>query len=699
MPVTETDPSGRFVRYDEHLGTGAYKTVWKGFDQEEGREIAWNTVKIEHLSETDRDRLANEVSILKTLSQPNIIAFLDSWQNKEMKEFCFVTELMTSGTLRQYILKRDPSLRIIKKWAKQILLGLDYLHSYQPPIIHRDIKCDNIFINGNVGDVKIGDLGLSTMVSGSAALSVLGTPEYMAPELYDEHYTSKVDIYAFGMCFLEMVTKEYPYSECKNPAQIYKKVTSGAPPQALARVLDPKVREFIESCIGPESQRQTAAELLHSTFFEEHTNESDPVPVKTPDSPLDSPGPTVDPTPVKSEITRVHSSSLLDPSLEDLDPLNDAHVTLESRSDDVIQMTLRINVQGSEKKVKFPFHLKKDTPEAVANEMVNDLSLPSYMFSIIEKEIETRLGNSKFASQESIEVIPKVSSSVDASLADLIYGNGSEPNGTVGMDSKASVASLATLHSNGSVGERDSSGPRALSPQDVDHFLGNNDIMTTSTHSLVTSEPIEEDNLFSFSPKSNPVAQTPDLDAVLGWTTESTTTTTKPDPITMPIAVADTPIEPQVLEVGTSSKTHSFKPIQSPETPSSDGQDECTLQDLLDRHAKERRELDERYQTAKTMMETKHKEEIDRISIPTSSKHPPPPITNPSHTSILEEFENVDTPQSTISSSTLYSEQRTTSHPDLFKFEQQLLDSLTISSDSSSTATLQKQEALLPKSE
>lgn len=53
-----------------------------------------------------------------------------------------------------------------------------------------------------------------------------GTPEFMAPELYEENYNELVDVYSFGMCMLEMVTCEYPYSECINAAQIYKKVTS-----------------------------------------------------------------------------------------------------------------------------------------------------------------------------------------------------------------------------------------------------------------------------------------------------------------------------------------------------------------------------------------------------------------------------------------------------------------------------------------
>lgn len=53
-----------------------------------------------------------------------------------------------------------------------------------------------------------------------------GTPEFMAPEMYEEHYDEAVDVYAFGMCMLEMASSEYPYSECQNAAQIYRKVTS-----------------------------------------------------------------------------------------------------------------------------------------------------------------------------------------------------------------------------------------------------------------------------------------------------------------------------------------------------------------------------------------------------------------------------------------------------------------------------------------
>ena len=102
-----------------------------------------------------------------------------------------------------------------------------------------------------------------------SAHSILGTPEFMAPELYDEHYTELVDIYSFGMCVLEMVTLEIPYSECDNVAKIYKKVSSGGRPDALIKVKDPEVKAFIERCLAQPRARPSAAELLKDPFFGE----------------------------------------------------------------------------------------------------------------------------------------------------------------------------------------------------------------------------------------------------------------------------------------------------------------------------------------------------------------------------------------------------------------------------------------------
>lgn len=127
--------------------------------------------------------------------------------------------------------------------------------------------------------VKIGDLGLAAVVGRNhSAHSVLGTPEFMAPELYEEHYTEMVDIYSYGMCVLEMVTLEIPYSECDSVAKIYKRVTSGVKPEGLKKVKDPEVKGFIERCLGQPRARPSTAELLKDPFFhgiDDDENEDD----------------------------------------------------------------------------------------------------------------------------------------------------------------------------------------------------------------------------------------------------------------------------------------------------------------------------------------------------------------------------------------------------------------------------------------
>ena len=100
-----------------------------------------------------------------SLKHDNIIKFYNSWVDDMNKTINLITELFTFGSLRQYRKKHtNVDLKALKNWAKQILRGLHYLHSHNPPIIHRDLKCDNIFVNGNNGEVKIGDLGLAIVM-------------------------------------------------------------------------------------------------------------------------------------------------------------------------------------------------------------------------------------------------------------------------------------------------------------------------------------------------------------------------------------------------------------------------------------------------------------------------------------------------------------------------------------------------------
>uniref|UniRef100_A0A4W6EIQ4 Protein kinase domain-containing protein n=1 Tax=Lates calcarifer TaxID=8187 RepID=A0A4W6EIQ4_LATCA len=171
-----TSPDGRFLKFDIEIGRGSFKTVYKGLDTETTVEVAWCELQDRKLSKSERQRFKEEAGMLKGLQHPNIVRFYDSWEGpcKGKKCIVLVTELMTSGTLKTYLKRfKVMKIKVLRSWCRQILKGLHFLHTRAPPIIHRDLKCDNIFITGPTGSVKIGDLGLATLKRASFAKSVI----------------------------------------------------------------------------------------------------------------------------------------------------------------------------------------------------------------------------------------------------------------------------------------------------------------------------------------------------------------------------------------------------------------------------------------------------------------------------------------------------------------------------------------------
>ena len=269
--VVEKSPMGRFIRFNRRLGTGSFKVVYLAFDNDTGREVAWNVVSFVRLGTYERKRIDAEIKLAATLDHPRILKFVSAWINRDKGDVVFITERVSGGSLRSYIRRLDGPLKVkvVRTWCLQILEGLVYLHTLKPnPVIHRDLKCDNIFVHGNEGNVVIGDLGLCTTLMIKPATSLVGTPEFMAPELYDEKYGTAVDMYAFGMCLLEMVSRKLPFCECQTAGQIYKKVIMGEKPADVGRIKNPTLRAIVEACLQPIPQdRPTAVQLLKHSFW------------------------------------------------------------------------------------------------------------------------------------------------------------------------------------------------------------------------------------------------------------------------------------------------------------------------------------------------------------------------------------------------------------------------------------------------
>ncbi|XP_026130779.1 serine/threonine-protein kinase WNK2-like isoform X1 [Carassius auratus] len=364
MKAVSTSPGGRFLKFDIELGRGSFKTVYKGLDTETWVEVAWCELQDRKLSKAERQRFKEEAEMLKGLQHPNIVRFYDFWESplKGKKCIVLVTELMTSGTLKTY-LKRFKVMKpkVLRSWCRQILKGLHFLHTRTPPIIHRDLKCDNIFITGPTGSVKIGDLGLATLKRTSFAKSVIGTPEFMAPEMYEEHYDESVDVYAFGMCMLEMATSEYPYSECQNAAQIYRKVTSGVKPASFSKVTVPEIKEIIGECICHHyEERFSIKDLLNHAFFAEDTG------------------------------VRVE--------LAEEDDGNKSSIALRLWVEDQKKLKGKYKDSGA---IEFTFDLDTEVPETVAQEMVDSGFFLETDVKIVGKSIRDRVSLIKWRRQRS----------------------------------------------------------------------------------------------------------------------------------------------------------------------------------------------------------------------------------------------------------------------------------------------------------
>ncbi|XP_017561191.1 serine/threonine-protein kinase WNK2-like isoform X1 [Pygocentrus nattereri] len=365
MKAVATSPGGRFLKFDIELGRGSFKTVYKGLDTETWVEVAWCELQDRKLTKVERQRFKEEAEMLKGLQHPNIVRFYDFWESllKGKKCIVLVTELMTSGTLKTY-LKRFKVMKpkVLRSWCRQILKGLHFLHTRTPPIIHRDLKCDNIFITGPTGSVKIGDLGLATLKRASFAKSVIGTPEFMAPEMYEEHYDESVDVYAFGMCMLEMATSEYPYSECQNAAQIYRKVTSGVKPASYNKVMDPEVKEIIGECICQnKEERYSIKDLLNHAFFAEDTG------------------------------VRVE--------LAEEDDGRKASIALRLWVEDPRKLKGKYKDGGV---IEFTFDLEKEVPEGVAQEMVESGLFHESDAKIVGKSIRDRVALIKWRRERTV---------------------------------------------------------------------------------------------------------------------------------------------------------------------------------------------------------------------------------------------------------------------------------------------------------
>ena len=199
----------------KELGKGSYGIVYTVRSYLDDNEYVMKKMELNHLKPKQQRECYREVSILKKVNHPNIIKYYSSFLEQET--LYIIMEYAENGDLFSLIKHYKRHKKYFDEFdiwriASEILNGLHYLHTHN--IIHRDIKCLNLFITKDK-HVKIGDLGVSTIVSSINALHCtrVGTPLYLSPELVKQiPYDYKVDMWSFGCSLYHLCMLDPPFS-------------------------------------------------------------------------------------------------------------------------------------------------------------------------------------------------------------------------------------------------------------------------------------------------------------------------------------------------------------------------------------------------------------------------------------------------------------------------------------------------------
>ncbi|XP_027733838.1 serine/threonine-protein kinase PAK 3-like [Empidonax traillii] len=274
--VSVGDPLQKYIEL-ENIGSGAFGAVCKALDTATGGQVA---IKKISLQETSKELTLNEVEVMRTNRNSNIVNYLDSYIVEE--ELWLVMEYVDGGTLYDVISETCMSEGQMAAVSRECLQGLYFLHSNG--VIHRDIKSSNILI-GTDGSVKLADFGLSAQLSleQSYRNSVIGTSWWMAPEVViSKPYGPKVDIWSFGIVGLEMVEGEVPYQNETSVLAQYLIATGGAPKLKQPKQVSIWLRDFLTCCLETDQDRRwSAEELLQHPFVESAKPASSLVPLIT----------------------------------------------------------------------------------------------------------------------------------------------------------------------------------------------------------------------------------------------------------------------------------------------------------------------------------------------------------------------------------------------------------------------------------
>ena len=273
---------------DEIIGAGTSATVRKvlvkdagGFSRlRPGQFVALKEIHIsddDHTAATSR-RVEQEIAMMKTMRHPNVVECFGVLYERNV--ISIIMEYCDGNSLRHIYSKNGPlSPSIVVAYTRQMLLGLDYLHSQG--IVHRDVKSLNVLVTRE-GVCKLADFGSATILASSSDQrfhSMQGTLWWMAPEVFQLSSktggTTAADIWSLGCTVWEIATARLPFPQCKQDIALMKFIIGCETDEQLMTAettqgMTEGMVRFVRRCLRrTPSDRPTAAELLKDPFLSE----------------------------------------------------------------------------------------------------------------------------------------------------------------------------------------------------------------------------------------------------------------------------------------------------------------------------------------------------------------------------------------------------------------------------------------------
>ena len=247
--------SGRY-RLQQRLCRGGMSDVYLAYDELMHREIAIKLVSSDNPENIHR--LLREIQAMSRLSHDHILPTLD-YGTHGLYHY-LVTPYMRRGNLRERIAQGSLTQEEAGNILAQIASALQFAHDHR--ILHRDIKPSNILLdNSDEQHVYLADFGLAKVIGEGSDITLtgclIGTPEYMAPELANDPESVSSDIYALGVLLYQMLTGRLPFTG-NTPLSVYWKHLreQPLPPSRINPAISHPVEQVILRALDKDPQRR-----------------------------------------------------------------------------------------------------------------------------------------------------------------------------------------------------------------------------------------------------------------------------------------------------------------------------------------------------------------------------------------------------------------------------------------------------------